>query len=160
KDKLTVSVGRDCRLTSDELAESLINGITKGGIDVVRIGVCPTPLTYFSIFHLNLDGGIMVTGSHNPADYNGFKVCIGGDTIHGSEIQENRKIMESLGPRFSYGTGEPDGMYQVGSVKDVEIIPPYLDYVSRNARPAKKPKKVVLDAGNGTASTVAPPLFE
>src|SRR5262245_2669509 len=81
KDNLKVSVGRDCRLTSDELAEALILGITKGGLDVVRIGVCPTPLTYFSLFHLNLDGGIMVTGSHNAAEYNGFKVCIGKDTI-------------------------------------------------------------------------------
>ncbi|MGK5088460.1 phosphomannomutase, partial [Bdellovibrionota bacterium FG-2] len=67
-----VSVGRDCRLSGDSYATSLIIGLTKAGLDVVDLGVCPTPLTYFSLFHLNLDGGIMITGSHNPADYNGF----------------------------------------------------------------------------------------
>src|SRR4051812_35655402 len=64
--RLTVSVGRDCRLTSDSYAEALVRGMTKGGLDVIRLGVCASPLTYFSIFHLDLDGGIMVTGSHNP----------------------------------------------------------------------------------------------
>src|SRR4051812_5752685 len=103
-----VSVGWDCRLTSADLATGLVNGIRKSGISVTQLGVCPTPLTYFSIHHLKRDGGIMITGSHNPADYNGFKICVGKDTIHGTDIQEMRKLMEQIAPRFSHGSGEPD----------------------------------------------------
>jgi phosphomannomutase/phosphoglucomutase len=148
RDALTVAVGRDCRLSSDDLAESLIRGITAGGIDVIRLGVCPTPLTYFSVFTLDLDGGIMVTGSHNPAPDNGFKIGVGRDTIHGKEIQVIREIMERPAIRGS----------RVGRVTDWAPIPPYIDYVVKNAKPLRK-KKIILDAGNGTASTVAPELF-
>ncbi len=146
---LTVSVGWDCRLTSDAYSAALVSGLLKGGLDVVRIGVCPTPLSYFSIVHLNLDGGIMITGSHNPGDYNGFKTCVGRDTIHGSQIQELRKLMERA----------PSGGEKRGAVSDYVIIPPYIDHLVKNARPLKK-MKIVLDSGNGTACTVAPPLFE
>ena len=150
--RLTVSVGRDCRLTGEDYAESLIVGLRKGGLDVIRLGVCPTPLTYFSVFHLDLDGAIMVTGSHNPADYNGFKICVGKDTIHGHQIQELRALMEKNHPPASTPTK--------GQVSDYEIIPPYIDHVLKNSR-INQPKKIVLDAGNGTAtSTVAPELFE
>src|SRR5207244_76706 len=72
-----VSVGRDCRLTSDRYAAALIDGLRSTGLGVVEIGVVTTPLVYFSIFHWDLDGGIQITGSHNPADYNGFKICLG-----------------------------------------------------------------------------------
>jgi phosphomannomutase/phosphoglucomutase len=147
--RLTVSVGRDCRLSSDSYADALIRGMTAGGLDVVNIGVCPTPLTYFSVFHLDLDGGIMITGSHNPGDYNGFKTCVGRDTIHGHQIQELRAIMEK-GVRPAA---------QKGSVRDQEIIAPYVDHLVGNAR-GIKPMKIVIDAGNGTAATVAPRLFE
>ncbi len=151
RQRLTVSVGRDCRLTSEEYAEALIEGLTQSGIDVIRLGVCPTPLTYFSIFDLNLDGGIMVTGSHNPADYNGFKTCVGKDTLHGAQIQNLRLLMEKVAISV---TPSP---YK-GKVSDYLIIPKYLEHLVKNARHLK-PKKIVLDAGNGTASTVAPPLF-
>jgi phosphomannomutase/phosphoglucomutase len=146
--RLTVAVGRDCRLTSDAYAEALILGLRKGGLDVVRLGVCPTPLTYFSIFHRDLDGGIMVTGSHNPADYNGFKICVGRDTLHGHQIQELRALIEA-GPR-----GEP----ATGAVTDFAPIPAYIDHLVKHARGPRR-MKIVLDAGNGTASTVAPELF-
>ncbi|HBH62437.1 MAG TPA: phosphomannomutase, partial [Nitrospiraceae bacterium] len=82
-----VSVGRDVRLSSGELAEGLMNGMTSGGLDVVDIGICPTPLQYFSLHPLGLDGGIMVPGSHNPPEYNGFKLSAGKETIHGEAIQ-------------------------------------------------------------------------
>ena len=150
---LTVGVGRDCRLTSDDYAAGLVRGLRAGGLDVIRIGVCPTPLTYFSLFHLDLDGAIMITGSHNPADYNGFKVCVGRDTIHGQQIQELLAIMEKR-----VADGDLRGPRE-GTVSDSEIIAPYIDYVTRHARSLKK-KKIVLDAGNGTASTVAPALFK
>ncbi len=148
RSRLTVSVGRDCRLTSDSYAEALIRGMRRGGLDVISLGVCPTPLTYFSVFNMNLDGGIMVTGSHNPADYNGFKTCIGKETIHGHQIQELRAIMEK----------GPTPTQTEGSLKEHLIIPDYIDYLVKNAKGLKK-MKIVLDAGNGTAATVAPELF-
>lgn len=149
KKELTFSVGRDCRLTSDEYAEALINGLRKAGINVIRIGVCPSPLTYFSVFHYNLDGAVMITGSHNPAEYNGFKICYGKDTLHGSQIQELKQVY--LEGQLVTG--------QMGRIEDREIIGPYIDNVAGIIKPKKK-LKVVLDAGNGTASTVAPPLFK
>jgi phosphomannomutase/phosphoglucomutase len=150
--RLTVSVGRDCRLTGESYAEALVRGMRKGGLDVIRLDVCPTPLTYFSIFHLDLDGGIMVTGSHNPADYNGFKTCVGRDTLHGHQIQEMRALMEKVAAGQAPQASE-------GSVSDYAIIPAYIDHLVKSARPLKR-KKIVLDAGNGTAATVAPELFE
>ncbi len=147
-----VSVGRDCRLSGDSYASGLIAGLTKAGLNVVNLGVCPTPLTYFSLFHLNLEGGIMITGSHNPADYNGFKVCLGKDTVHGKQIQELRVIMEEL-----LTDNSPHG--KVGELTEYAIIPAYIEYQLKIARPLKR-KRIVLDSGNGTASTVAPILFE
>ncbi|MBU6375386.1 MAG: phosphomannomutase/phosphoglucomutase [Bdellovibrionales bacterium] len=146
--EMTISVGRDCRLTSDEYADALIQSLRDCGVRVLNLGVCPTPLTYFSVFHLGLDGGIMITGSHNPADYNGFKICVGRDTLHGHDIQELRKIIESCQrPARGSGPCEP-----------FEIIPAYVNYLIQNAKKLR-PLKIVLDAGNGTAATVAPALF-
>ena len=148
KDRLTISVGRDCRLTSDEYATALIGGLRESGVDVLDIGVCPTPLTYFSVHHYHTDGAIMITGSHNPAEYNGFKIGLGKDTLHGEQIQELKMVMLS-------------GKYtkrSEGTLKRSTIIPEYLSYVSAQIKPARK-LRVVLDAGNGTASNVAPELF-
>ena len=150
--RLTVSVGRDCRLSSESYAEALITGLRKGGLDVIRLGICPTPLTYFSVFELDLDGGIMVTGSHNPANYNGFKICVGKDTIHGHQIQEMKALMEKVNSGFEKNSPE-------GQISDFAVIPTYIDYLCKNARSLQR-KKIVLDAGNGTASTVAPELFK
>ena len=149
RNRFTVTVGRDCRLTSDRLADALISGLRQSGLDVISLGVCPTPLTYFSIFHLETDGGIMVTGSHNAAEYNGFKICVGRDTIHGAQIQELRKIIEA---------GVHPGK-AVGSFSEHKIIPDYIHAIQENIGPQKK-KKIVLDAGNGTAGSVAPELFK
>jgi phosphomannomutase/phosphoglucomutase len=146
---LTIAVGRDCRLTSDEYSEALIKGLTDAGINVIDIGTCPTPLTYFSVFHFETNGAIMVTGSHNPAEYNGFKLGIGKDTLHGNQIQELKHTM--LAKNF---TQRPKG-----KVEKKEIINSYVDYVANQIKPKRK-LKVVLDAGNGTAATVAPLLFE
>jgi phosphomannomutase/phosphoglucomutase len=145
---LKISVGRDCRLTSDEYASALIRGLRGAGVSVVDIGTCPTPLTYFSVHHYHLDGAIMITGSHNPGDYNGFKIGIGKDTLHGEQIQELKRVM--LAGKFTARSE--------GTLETAEIIGPYLKYVAEQIKPARK-LKVVLDAGNGTASTVAPELF-
>lgn len=145
---LTVAVGKDCRLSSDSLTDALILGLRKGGLDVIQLGVCPTPLTYFSVFTLDLDGGIMVTGSHNPADYNGFKISVGRDTIHGKQVQDLRLLMDKPAVHAK----------RMGLLSGFEPIAPYIDYVVKHAKSLTK-KKIVLDSGNGTASTVAPELF-
>lgn len=151
--RLTVSVGRDCRLTGESYSGALVQGMLRGGLDVIRLGVCATPLTYFSTFHLDLDGGIMVTGSHNPAEYNGFKICVGRDTIHGHQIQEIRALMEK-----TLADPSPSQYAPQGSASDYPIIPAYIDHLVGNARKLK-PMKIVLDAGNGTAGNIAPELF-
>ena len=145
---LTVSVGRDCRLTSDEYAEALIKGLLEGGVSVFNLDVCPTPLTYFSEHHYQTDGAIMITGSHNPAEYNGFKIALRKSTLHGEQIQELRELFAN-----DLKTKLPPG-----KVSNKEITQPYLDFLSRHIKPNRK-LKVVIDAGNGTAGPVAPELF-
>jgi len=93
---LTVSVARDIRLHSEKLKDALISGILSEGVNVIDLGVCPTPVLYFSLFNLSVDGGIMITGSHNPPEFNGMKVCIGKETIYGEEIQKLYKIARDL----------------------------------------------------------------
>jgi len=93
-----VAVGRDVRLSSPSLASALYAGLLSQGVEVLDLGVCPTPLLYFSLFYLDLEGGIMVTGSHNPPEYNGFKMCVGKDTIYGPAIQRLREISSQLPP--------------------------------------------------------------
>ncbi len=143
-----VSVGRDCRLTSDKYAAAIREGITSTGVDVLDIGVCPTPLVYFSLFHWGLDGGIQVTGSHNPAEYNGFKVSLGTESLHGDRIQDLRRRIDA-------------GRYQQGhgTVTARPVIPVYEDHVVQNIGPLARSIKVVVDAGNGTGGPVAPALY-
>jgi phosphomannomutase/phosphoglucomutase len=83
-----ITVGRDCRRTSDLYSEKVIEGLLSTGCDVIDIGVCPTPVLYFSISHLKQEGAVMVTASHNPPEYNGFKLSINTDSIHGEELQK------------------------------------------------------------------------
>lgn len=151
---LSVSVGRDCRLTSDAYAEALITGLRKTGINIIEIGICPSPLTYFSLAHWKLSASIMVTGSHNPSDYNGFKLAIGANTLHGEEIQTLRKKLEVHSPET--WTHRPCK----GSLEQRPIIEPYIDWVCASIKHPLQKKKIILDAGNGTASTVAPTLFK
>ena len=146
-----VAVGRDCRLTSDKYADALKHGLRSSGLDVVDLGMCPTPLVYFSLFSLDVGGAIQVTGSHNPPDQNGFKICVGKTTIHGDDIQELRRIIE-------------DGRAVSGAVRGAEerfaIIPAYQDYLITQFGTLPRRLKVVVDAGNGTAGPVAPRIFE
>jgi len=136
--------GRDCRVSSPSLQQALIKGMTDSGLEVTNIGVVTTPMLYFSLFHLNADGGVMASGSHNPPDQNGFKVCVGKETIWGQQILELQKIIE----RKDYPSGK-------GAVKDYELNTPYIDYIVKNIKLAR-PLRVIIDAGNGTAGPVAP----
>ena len=145
--RLKLAVGRDGRLSSKAYSEALIQGLISTGCDVVDIGICPTPVYYFSIFHLDKDGGMMVTGSHNPPEFNGFKVSVGKATIFGEEIQYLRRLIEK--GEFAVGRG---------NLSEIEIIRSYQNYVKENVRLNKK-IRVVIDAGNGTAGVVAGPLL-
>ena len=140
-------VGRDGRLSSASFGEALTEGILSTGCDVVDIGTCPTPVFYFSLFHLDKDGGMMVTGSHNPPEFNGFKVAVGKSTIFGEEIQDLRKLIEN----GQFMTGK-------GSLSKEGIIRPYQEYIRKNISLEKK-IKVVIDAGNGTGGMAAGPLL-
>ncbi len=140
-------VGRDGRLSSKAFAEALIEGLISTGCDVVDIGLCPTPVYYFSIFHLDRDGGMMVTGSHNPPEFNGFKVSVGKSTIFGQEIQNLKDFIDK--GKFAAGNGHLSG---------TEIVQPYQEHLRGNIRIAKR-MRVVIDAGNGTAGVVAGPLL-
>jgi phosphomannomutase/phosphoglucomutase len=146
----TVSLGRDGRLSSPSLHKSLLEGLRDGGIDVIDIGVCSTPLVYFSLFTLPVGGGIMITGSHNAAEYNGFKICVGKEAIHGEEIQELRRIME----RGSFVSG-------TGGLSEHPIIPDYLAYINKSFSSVDAGRlHVVIDCGNGAASLVAKQALE
>ena len=90
-----VCLGRDCRLSSPELSEGLMAGMMESGIAVLDVGMVPTPLLYFSLHHFGADGGVQITGSHNPPEFNGFKICLDKTTIYGDEIQKIREIIES-----------------------------------------------------------------
>jgi phosphomannomutase / phosphoglucomutase len=146
-----VSLGRDCRLTSDKYAAALKDGLLASGLDVVDVGMCPTPLVYFSLFHLDVDGGIQVTGSHNPPDHNGFKICVGKTTIYGDDVQELRRIIESGRFRSSAARGKEESY---------AIIPAYQEYLIEQFGTLPRRLKVAVDPGNGTAGPVAPRIIE
>jgi phosphomannomutase/phosphoglucomutase len=143
-----VNLARDCRLSSDRLHASLLAGLLTAGCEVTELGIVPTPLLYYSVFHLRADAGVMITGSHNPSDYNGFKVMHGKSTIHGEEIQKIRLLIEAR----DFETG-------AGSVKTFDIATPYVNEI---AAQFKLPRRVnvVSDAGNGTAGPVFRRILE
>ncbi|HNG04751.1 MAG TPA: phosphomannomutase, partial [Nitrospira sp.] len=145
-----ISVGRDGRLSSPALQQALLRGLLAGGLDVVDLGLCASPLLYFSLFTLPVHGGIMITGSHNAAEYNGFKICIGKEAIHGEEIQQLRSIMER--GRFSSGSGQ---------LSSHPIIPDYLQHLKTVFAGVRADHlHVVIDCGNGAASLVAKQALE
>ncbi len=144
----TASVGQDCRLSSPPLTKALVQGITESGVDVVDIGVVTTPMSYFSLFQYPVDGGVQVSGSHNPPDQNGFKVSVGKETLYGSEIQGLRGIIEKKD--FTEGKGE----FQERPIRE-----DYIKWVSENIK-LERPLQVVVDAGNGTAGPVAVPILK
>jgi phosphomannomutase/phosphoglucomutase len=151
----TVTVGYDARMSSPRLCDDVVRGLVSGGMNITIIGLCPTPVLYFSLFHLNPGAGVMITGSHNPAEFNGFKLCVGKDTIYGEEIQNLRKIMV-----------RQDGIVQVpsgagrGTVVNRSILPDYIEYLKKQFSVVPNaPLKVVLDSGNGTAGLAAPEII-
>ena len=144
----TIALGRDCRLSSPSFRDSFLEGITETGCHVIDVGVVPTPLLYFALFNLKVQGGIQITGSHNPPDNNGFKVCLGTSTIYGEEIQKIRHIMES--GKFIKGKG---------TIEERDLTSGYKEYVVNHLSPGNVNRRVVVDAGNGTGGVIAVPLY-
>ena len=142
-----VAVGQDCRLSSPGFGRALIRGLLATGCDVADLGVVPTPLLYFSVFFKKKEAGVMITGSHNPPEHNGFKMMSGEDTLYGKTIQALYEIVrKGVFPRGD------------GRVASLDLVSEYQDNVARNVR-FFRPVKVVIDAGNGTGGTVAVPLL-
>jgi phosphomannomutase/phosphoglucomutase len=142
-----IAVGRDCRPSSEPYRNALVAGLTATGVSVVDIGIVPTPLLYYSLYQLETDGGVMITGSHNPPEYNGFKTCIGTDSAYGDQIQEIYRIIES--EDFARGKGR---------VSASDVVAPYRQYVLNQIR-LPRTVRVAVDCGNGTACLIAPDLL-
>ncbi len=171
----TVAVGRDGRLSGPAISAALIRGLVAVGVDVIDVGVVTTPMLYFAANTL-CESGIQVTGSHNPKDYNGFKMVMAGRAIYGDEIQAIRQMMESetwelaAAPgRPKQGTAPPGGSepHAVGSVgasayggniRNINVLKPYRDRIVGGIA-LKRPMKIVVDSGNGIAGASAPGIF-
>jgi len=143
-----ISLGRDCRLSSPDLSKWLMDGLLESGVDVVDVGMVPTPLLYFSLHQLQVDGGVQITGSHNPPEFNGFKICLDKASIFGEEIQKIRKIIDSGNFRRSHG-----------KMEKTDMVDPYLRTVEKNIVPGPVKRRVVVDAGNGAGGPVATEVY-
>ena len=142
-------VGRDGRLSGPKLSAALIDGIRSTGIGVIDIGMVPTPVLYFATHLLGTGTGVEITGSHNPPEYNGLKMMIAGDTLHGDGIQALRQRIED---------GNLKRADQPGELKQAEVVDEYLARIVGDVKLAR-PMKIAIDCGNGVAGAVAPRLY-
>ncbi|HEX5726938.1 MAG TPA: phosphomannomutase/phosphoglucomutase [Longimicrobiaceae bacterium] len=148
KDNPSLVLGRDNRVSSEALAAGVRRGMLAAGADVVDVGLVPTPAHSFAVAHWRHDGGLQVTGSHNPPQYNGFKMTLAGGPIYGEIIQEMRRMIE----QGDYASGQ-------GATETRAVLDEYVDYVSSRFD-ISRPLTVVVDCGNGTGSVVAVRLLE
>ena len=144
----TIALGRDCRLSGERLHDALLKGLMAAGCRVLDVGVVPTPVLYFSAVHFKANGAIMITGSHNPSEYNGFKTVVGTGSLHGQGIQDVYKLITDK----DFDSGE-------GNVTEVDAVTPYIEEVAGQFRFDRK-VKVVIDAGNGTAGPAMHRILE
>jgi len=142
-------LGRDCRLSSPRLRDALVAGLVETGAEVIDVGVVATPVLYFAAFHYDADGGAQITGSHNPPEYNGFKVLRGKTTIFGAEIQEVRRLCEARD--FDLQPG--------GRVVAEDVIGAYVGHLCAGMQMGPRRFRVVVDAGNGTGGVTAVPIL-
>lgn len=143
-----INLGRDCRLSSPRLHQALLEGLIASGCEVTDIGVVPTPVLYYSAVHFQADGAVMITGSHNPSEFNGFKTVCGSGTIYGDDIQEVRRIIEKRDFESGHGTH-----------RAADVTSAYIEEIASQFQFHRR-IKVVADAGNGTAGPVMHRLFE
>ena len=141
-----ISLGRDCRLSSEPFRNAIIRGLTATGMAVTDVGCVPTPLLYYAIHELKKDGGVMITGSHNPAEYNGFKVCLGYGSVYGAQIQEIADLIEARD--FEKGAG---------IVSAADVMDSYKKYIMSIIKLPRR-VRVAMDCGNGTACLLAPDI--
>jgi phosphomannomutase/phosphoglucomutase len=145
-----VAVGRDNRPSGNELRDALVTGLTAAGVDIIDIGVVPTPLTYWALHHLPVVGGIQITGSHNPPEYNGFKLSLGTGSIHGDAIQR----LYALAQETRSAAGSP------GTVHNEAVIDRYIEDIAERVGKLSRPVRIVYDCGNGAGALVASQMFE
>jgi phosphomannomutase/phosphoglucomutase len=144
-----VAVGRDNRPSGTALRDALAGALVDSGVDVVDIGTVPTPLLYWSLSNLDVGAGIQITGSHNPPEYNGFKICVGTDSVHGEELQELYRLASAAAFPSGHGT-----------VRHEAVIERYVDDIVHRRGRLARPPRVGIDCGNGAGALVAPVLFE
>ncbi|UCG92400.1 MAG: phosphomannomutase/phosphoglucomutase [candidate division WOR-3 bacterium] len=143
-----VIVGRDVRISSPRIGSTLLRGLSDAGCHAIDIGEVPTPLVYFSLFHYKIGNGIMITASHNPKEFNGFKVAYNYSTIYGDEIQKLRHIIE----KGDFRSGK-------GTVETLNVVTDYIQYVTQQVT-IKKDLKVIIDTGNGTCGPIMEEIME
>jgi phosphomannomutase/phosphoglucomutase len=143
-----VTIGRDGRLSSERIAHDLREGLLSTGLEVTDVGQCPTPVLYFSISHLEVDGGIMITGSHNPPEFNGIKMALGRTAIFGEQIQRIRNLIEAQD--YEQASPQPAQKYA--------ILDPYVTWLTSNLK-LDRAVRIGMDSGNGVAGLVAPKIF-
>jgi phosphomannomutase/phosphoglucomutase len=143
-----VSLGRDARPSSPLFRDILTRGLTETGCDVIDVGMVPTPVLYYTLFTLGVDAGVMITGSHNPPDNNGFKICLGKSTIFGDQIRAIKA--NAISKNFASGNGQSS---------DLDIVPSYTEHIASNIKPGPRKLKVVVDAGNGMGGFIGAPLY-
>jgi phosphomannomutase/phosphoglucomutase len=146
--KGALAIGRDNRPSGEALHRALVAGLLAGGVDVVDIGIVPTPLAYWSQHNLDVVGGIQITGSHNPPEYNGFKLGLGTNSIYGADIQHIYEL--AVAGRFPRGKG---------TIRPEDVVGRYIDDITGRTGKLSRNLRVILDCGNGAGSLVAPKLF-
>ena len=156
----TLVAGRDGRHSSPELFAALATGMRESGRDVVDVGRVPTPVLYFAAEHLRTASGVMVTGSHNPADYNGLKIVLAGETLHGGAIRDLGRRIEEDDLDAGRGASAPAAL-RSGALRSAEVVGDYIDRIREEipAVPGHEARKIVIDCGNGVAGEVAPRLL-
>lgn len=144
-----VSLGYDARESSPDFRDLFVKGLNECGLDVLDVGRLPTPLLYFTLFTERVEAGVMITGSHNPTEFNGFKLCLDGSTLYGEQIQAIKQI--ALSGRFAEGTGK---------VSQKDVTADYFRFVMENVKLGNRKLKVVIDAGNGVGGIIGAPLYK
>ncbi len=162
-DARRIAVGFDARMSSPRFRDLLVRGLNQVGCDVLDVGRVPTPVLYFAVFTEEVDGGVMITGSHNPPDHNGFKICLGKSTIFGEQIQAIKNIAlaeASIGGANLFHRSEPFTHEQVKpKIQIADVLQEYQRQLLRRVTVGEKPIKVVVDAGNGMGGVTAIPLY-
>ncbi len=144
-----IAIGFDARVSSPVFERLLTEGFNSSGCDAVLIGRVPTPVLYHTVFTKSVDGGVMITGSHNPPDHNGFKICLGKQTLFGSQIQEIKEI--AFSGEFAAGAG---------TVENIEVLDDYIEDILSKINFGSRQIKAVIDGGNGMGGVTAVPVYE